>query len=376
MNSNPDVEFTHRLPKAELHAHLSGSISKECLHDIWLRKRSQGQCLNLEDPLTAIRAGADGFVDVTTFFPLFDRYIYNLCGDVESVKCATERGIKDVEEDGVRYLELQKTPRGCLDADGKEAGRLEYVKAVNDVVHQWDQASRHSTDVYLILSIDRRMTAEQASEVVDLAIEYQYGLNNFKPSYEDRNPGYVVGVDLCGNPTKGTISTFTPAFGKAKAHGLGITAHFAEVPHSSSNKELNTILSWEPDRLGHCIFVPTQTKKLISACHVGIEICLSCNVLAKLTIGGFAKHHFSEWMLTTGSPVALGTDDVGIFGSPLSKEYLLAAKNSGLGRKSLLGLSRSALSIAFAGKQRMTELLDDFEHELKLATSPPTDEAG
>lgn len=61
----------------------------------------------------------------------------------------------------------------------------------------------------------------------------------------------VVAVDLCGDPAKGDVSLFTPAFEAARSAGLKVTIHFAEAECSASARELETILSWKPDRLGH-----------------------------------------------------------------------------------------------------------------------------
>ena len=348
MPFHADPDFVRALPKAELHAHLSGSISKETLHDIWLRKRSKAQCLDLEDPLTAIRPGGEGFVDLVSFFPLFDKYIYNLCNEAESVKFATEQVIKDFKNDGVRYLELRTTPRDCAETGLKWH---EYVEAVNEVIHQCNQNHETELEVFLIISIDRRMTAEQAMEVVDLAIKYQYHLNNTNC--------YVVGVDLCGDPTKGDVSSFTPAFLRARGAKLGITVHFAEVPQSGTDNELATILSWKPDRLGHCIHVSPKFMNIICGHHLGLELCLSCNVLARLTTGGFAEHHLNTWVMRD-NPIALCTDDVGVFGSPLSHEYLLVAEHFLDSEEDLVELSASAVSIAFAGRKRMGRILDEF----------------
>jgi len=41
----------------QLHAHLTGSISRECLHDIWKTKKAQDAGLLLQDPLVAIPPG-------------------------------------------------------------------------------------------------------------------------------------------------------------------------------------------------------------------------------------------------------------------------------------------------------------------------------
>ncbi|KAI4683961.1 uncharacterized protein J4E84_006801 [Alternaria hordeiaustralica] len=54
---------TLRLPFAaandatQLHAHLTGSISRDCLHAIWETKKARQPDFDLEDPLVAIPAG-------------------------------------------------------------------------------------------------------------------------------------------------------------------------------------------------------------------------------------------------------------------------------------------------------------------------------
>lgn len=102
--------FARALPKCELHAHLTGSISAACLHDIWEKKRRDGAAAHLEDPLIACRPeGAHH--DIFSFFRIFDTYIYALCNDPDTVAFATRQVLAAFEEDGVRYLELRTTPR-------------------------------------------------------------------------------------------------------------------------------------------------------------------------------------------------------------------------------------------------------------------------
>lgn len=344
--------FTKALPKAELHAHLTGSISQQCLHEIWIRKRASLENSHLEDPLIACRPEAEHH-DILSFFPVFDKYIYNLCNDAESVAFATEQVLNDFQNDGVKYLELRTTPRENLD---NGMTKDVYVQTVLDAI------AKHGKKVmstYIILSIDRRNTVEQAMETVKLAKKYQ-----------DQG---VVGVDLCGNPLKGDVSIFREAFELAKAHNLKITLHFAEVPQSSTDLQLLTLLSYQPDRIGHVINIPPAIEDEIEARKLGLELCLSCNVHAKMLPKGgqFSDHHFSDWY-GRACPIALCTDDVGIFGSPISNEYFLAAWHFDLSRYDLWELCRNAVPSIFGGeeeKTRLHALLDEFK---KVCEDPIT----
>jgi adenosine deaminase len=216
---------------------------------------------------------------------VFSDLVYKLCSDVQSLRYATRRVLEEFRDDGVKYLELRTTPR----ANPSEGMSKEnYVTTVLEVIHEFGDRDMCTK---LILSVDRTKSAAEALEVVDLAIKYQsHG---------------VVAVELGGNPMKGDVSTFRTSFAKAKSRGLGLTVHFAESIFSSSPQELNTLLSFNPDRLGHVINVPEDIRDEIARRKLGLELCLSCNVHAKLILGGFQDHHFGYWR-HRDCPVILG----------------------------------------------------------------------
>ena len=276
-----DAAFCRILPKIELHAHLTGSITRQCLHHIWIQRKSEDANMALQDPLEAM--SNDKEWDVVTFFPLFSKYIYELCSTPASIIYSTNAVLRDFKEDGVVYLELRTTPRSS-----PFMSKEEYITTVLSCIQDFPDSSIMPT--YIILSVDRRNSLEEAIQVVDLAIQY-------------RSRG-IVGVDLCGDPSKGDVSIFREAFRKATLHGLKVTLHFAEIPASSSLLELDTLLSFGPDRLGHIIHVPNHIKNQIEDRNLGLELCVSCNVQAKLIQGGVADHHVMSWIKRRG-PVIL-----------------------------------------------------------------------
>ncbi|KAI1326011.1 Metallo-dependent hydrolase [Xylariaceae sp. FL0255] len=291
------------MPKIELHAHLSGSISRQCLHDIWKTRKATGQT-DLEDPLIVMPPGKHDY-DLKTFFPLFSSYIYRLVNDVDSLRFSTEAVVREFADDGVVYLELRTTPRAMPNAGLDKAGYVQEILTAMDAA----QGKARTIQTRLILSIDRRHTLDEAHEVVALAKQFK-----------DRG---VVAIDLCGDPTKGDVALFTPAVGEARAAGLKVTIHFAEAECSASEFELNTLMSWMPDRLGHVIHVPESVKKEIAARNgIGLELCLSCNVHAKMIVGSFEAHHFGQWWQVDGPIVVPCTDDVAVFESPVSNVRL------------------------------------------------------
>ncbi|KAL7626054.1 hypothetical protein AAE478_002824 [Parahypoxylon ruwenzoriense] len=327
------------MPKIELHAHLTGSISRECLHRLWAAKKAVGQT-DLEDPLVVMPPGRHEY-DLKTFFPLFSSYIYNLVNDADAVALTTRSVIEDFAADGVVYAELRTTPRAM------PAAGLDKADYVGTVLRAIEDAERDRAApklrARLILSIDRRNTLAEAREAVALARRF-------------RGRG-VVGIDLCGDPTKGDVALFTPAVEEAKAAGLRVTVHFAEAECSGAETELGTIMGWAPDRLGHVIHVPEMFKRRIAArTGIGLELCLSCNVHAKMIVGSFEAHHFGEWWHVDGPIVVPCTDDVGVFGSPLSNEWRLIQEHFRLRREEILGLARKGIEVIFGGEDEKARL--------------------
>ncbi|KAH8129115.1 hypothetical protein ACSS6W_008494 [Trichoderma asperelloides] len=335
------------LPKIELHAHLTGSISRQTLHEIWLTKKAAGQT-DLEDPLAVIPEGKHDY-NLITFFPLFSKYIYALLTDEPSIRHATTAVLQSFLQDGVVYLELRTTPRPT-----PLLSAAQYVDILLSTISEFEEL-HPQLHTRLILSVDRRHDFDMASSVLDLAV------NTSPEGILARKHAMIVGLDLCGDPSArpaGEISLFTPVFQKARAAGLGLTLHFAEIQASASKAELETLLSWGPRRLGHVIWEDAETKKEIARRkdELCLELCLSCNVHAGMVEGGFESHHFGEWRRVEGVKVSLATDDVGIFGSPLSNEYRLAAKHFNLDSRQICALARESIDFIFGGEEEKERL--------------------
>ncbi|OKP06489.1 Adenosine deaminase-like protein [Penicillium subrubescens] len=245
-------------PNTQVHAHLSGSISRQCLHEIWKRKKQADPNFPIEDPLVLMPPGK---VDYTlqTFFQVFSKLIYQLCDDLESLTYATTSVLESFLNDGVRYLELRTIPRA---SPSSNITRETYLTTILDTIAAFP--SKNKISVFLILALDRGNTSPtEALEIIDLAIA-------------NKARG-VVGVDLCGNPTQGDVTIYRDAFARAKAHGLGVTLHFAETPASGDTDDVGFFCS------------PVSNEYLLAAEHFGVgraEMLSMCEKSVEMIFGG------------------------------------------------------------------------------------------
>jgi adenosine deaminase len=210
--SPSQIYFLRSLPKAELHAHLNGSIPISVLQELGSEYDSPDTpSIDNEAIKNGISKLRDGpsLETISDFFTLFPA-IYALTSTPGSLRRAT-RAVLSTFLDGdmpqCNYLELRTTPRQTAAMD-----RNQYLRVVLEELERYDQSR-----VGLIISLDRRMGDDVLSECVRLACELKA---------EGR---LVVGMDLCGDPTVGDMDTIAPHFAQVKKIGLGVTLHIAEV---------------------------------------------------------------------------------------------------------------------------------------------------
>jgi len=105
------------------------------------------------------------------------------------------------------------------------------------------------------------------------------------------------------------------------------------------------------ERIGHGVDVMSETNaidllKEMATRRVMVEVCLSSN---DGILGVRGKDHPLLTYLKYGVPVALATDDEGVSRSEMSREYLKAAQDQGLGYVQLKAMARTSLEHAFVG---------------------------
>ena len=104
VNKPVDLDFIRSLPKAELHAHLHGSISDQTILELAeMHGSSKREIDEMRVELEAPR-------NTKQCFKLFGM-IHKVVTTHEAVTRVTYEALKDFADDNVKYIELRTTPR-------------------------------------------------------------------------------------------------------------------------------------------------------------------------------------------------------------------------------------------------------------------------
>ena len=250
------------MPKVELHAHLSGSISQAYL-------AAQSANFRSVDVVTP-RSLAGCF----EYFVAVSRVIT----DIASLKAATREVFADYANEHCVYLELRTTPKRFATTDD-----VDYVAAVRDV------AGEFQMQVKLLLSLDRGKVTS-----LDDAKAKVKRLHEIAAQF----PNFVVGLDVSGDPRVKTAPFILEALREAR---LPTTFHSAEI---QDDDEASAIVDHVIDhniirRLGHCCYLPPTCRTRLPD-GIGIELCPTSNLVA-MQLDHLDDHHFPLFFSSSSS---------------------------------------------------------------------------
>ena len=194
--TSAQITFLQSLPKAELHAHLNGSIPLPILQELaaeYAASESHTVAPDaVRDGLVKLQAGVtlDALGDFFGLFPAIYALTSTPTALARAARAVLEHFLEPVHAPGqagaegeahpeAAYLELRSTPRAT-----PAMSRRAYVETVLAEVERYP-----SERAALIVSLDRKMDRAAAMECIEVAVSLRK---------EGRR---VVGIDLCGDPT-------------------------------------------------------------------------------------------------------------------------------------------------------------------------------
>lgn len=223
--------------------------------------------------------------------------------------------------------------------------------------------------------ITTRLEQDDARKL-DITWRFQQPIVRFLPNSEQeltRAYEFVsrtepwVAVNMVGREDndKGYPLRFLGTLRKARlnAGNVKLSIHGGEV--DEPNHHVRDTLLLGADRIGHGLNLITDRDTLLQMRHGPylVEINLISNLLLEY-VQSYDQHPFPEY-LRTGIPVALSTDDRGMWDSNMTDEFFVAVKEFNLSWDEIKTLSVNSLKHAFVDEDTRQALLNKYETRIK-----------
>jgi aminodeoxyfutalosine deaminase len=329
-----DEPILARMPKAEVHIHLEGTLAPDTLWALAARNRVSLPVGSLEE-LRALYA-----------FESFDKFLllwmamcrcFQRAQDYEQM---VDAFVADCARQNIRYVEAHFTPYNHerFGFGGRRAlevvtRRLEAAEAAGGPV------------VRLITDIPSESVPESGPFTAELL-------------EQEANP-LVVAIGL-GGPEEGfPRSLVKPYFDRARAAGYAAVAHAGETAGAEHVRQ--AVLELGARRIQHGVRAVEDeaTLRLLAERGICCDVALTSNTL--LTVYRDLGRHPLPRLLAAGVPVTLSTDDPPFFGTDLVREYSRAREEMGLPLATLWQMNLNGLRYGLADTATRRKLMLEFE---------------
>lgn len=306
----------------DLHCHLDGSLSEECI-----RKLAEEAGISLEkvDLSKELRADAD-CKSLAEYLTKFDLPLKCLVSEKSFARAVLDV-MKTAAAEQVTYLEIRFAP--MLSVTENLSAREIIEGALKGLSMGKKQ---YGMDGNLILCGMRHMPVEVNTRLVETAAEY-YGYG-------------VCAVDLAGDEAAFPVKLQGEMFQMAKELGIPFTIHAGEC---GSAQSIWDAIELGASRIGHGI-AAAKDETLMRYCaehEIPFEMCPVSNLQTK-AVKFMEEYPFLKF-LEAGIPVTINTDNRTVSNTSLTRELELLQGYYGIGDKVIEKLMDNARRAAFTG---------------------------
>ena len=323
--------LVRRLPKAELHLHIEGSLEPELMFELAMKN---GVDIPFESP-EEVRAAYE-FENLQSFLDIYYQGMAVLRTEDDYRRLMVEYLDRAID-DGVRRAEIFFDPQGHTER-GVEIG----VVIDGLAAGQADRADMVSTD--LILCFLRHLPGADAVAALEAAIPYV-----------DR----LLGVGLDSSEAGFPPTLFTEAYEMAAELGLQRVAHAGEEgPADYIRDALDVLGVTRVDHGVRSIDDPDLVARL-AAEQIPLTMCPLSN--RRLQVTPDLSRHPLKRLLDAGVRVTVNSDDPSYFGGYVGDNYLAIIDALDLGADDVVALARNSILASFLDDAAKQPLLDEID---------------
>jgi len=336
MNTLPDIpadrlpELLRRMPKAELHIHIEGSLEPELIFAMARRNgvsipyasveelRRAYAFTNLQSFLDIYYAGASVLITEQDFFDMAWAYL------------------EKARADNVVHAEIFFDPQ-------THTARGVAMKTVIDGLHRACEQAREQLDIQasLILCFLRHLSEEDAFQTLEQALPYR-----------DKFIGVGLDSSEVGHPPE----KFARVFARCRELGLHLVAHAGEEGPPAYVWTALDLLKVERVDHGVQSSKDPQLMRRLAQDRIPLTVCPLSN--QKLCVFPRLEDHNLRQLLDAGLVATVNSDDPAYFGGYVNDNFLQTFKATGLSVKQAWQLANNSFEASFVGAEQKRKYRD------------------
>ena len=314
-----NASLIEKLPKAEIHIHIEGSLEPEMMIDLARRGGvslpyvSVAECRQaydfscLQDFLDLYYRGMSVLVNEQDFYDLAKAYLARS------------------HADNVKYAEIFFDPQGHLERGVSFETVFEGLwRALQDGEKEYGIKSS------LIMCFLRHLDEEDALRTLDLALPFK-----------DR----IIGVGLDSSENGHPPEKFKHVFSRARDQGMLLVAHAGEEGPPEYVWQALDILGVDRIDHGNRALEDEALVRRLRDEQMALTVCPLSNT-ALANVADMAAHPLRE-MLDLGLNATVNSDDPAYFGGYLNTNFHVIDQALGLSRNEILTLARNGIAATF-----------------------------
>jgi len=329
------IELIKKLPKAELHLHIEGSLEPELMFRLAKKNNVEIPYDSIED----VRA-AYNFTNLQSFLDIYYAGANVLLTKDDFYDLTWEYVLKCVE-DNVVHTEIFFDPQTHTERDVPFDAVITGIKEALA-----DAKEKHGITSCIIMCFLRHLSQEEAFETLEQALAYK----------DD-----IIGVGLDSSELGNPPSKFKEVFKKAKEEGFKLVAHAGEEADFSYIYEALDLLNI--NRIDHgvqSIKSPELMQRLKDE-QMPLTVCPNSNI--ELRVFDTYKEHNIKELLDYGLNISVNSDDPAYFKGYVNQNFINLHENLPITEEDIVKLVKNSFRSAFISD----ELKDAYLAKVDLA---------
>jgi adenosine deaminase len=328
------TEFVRRLPKAELHLHIEGTLEPELLLELGRRNGVDLPCSSAEECRAKYR-----FSDLQHFLDIYYGGVSVLVTEQDFYDL-TAAYVRRVAGEGARHVEVffdpqSHVPRG-VPFDDVVGG---ITRALRDGETELGVSWR------LIMCFLRDRPASEAMEMLELALPHG---------------DVIVGVGLDSAELGHPPDEFAAVYDKARSAGMIAVAHAGEEGPPEYISDALDVLKVRRIDHGVAAIEDPELQRRLADLRVPLTMCPLSNL--ELQVTPDLSRHPLKRLLDAGLVVTVNSDDPAYFGGYLLDNYLAVQRALGLSHADLAQLARNSITASLLPGERKAQLITEIDH--------------